>query len=90
MSKFDIEYYYNFYEDLVSSSTSFITEFFSHLREKSIDCLYAIQGSYSLNIEHYDNVIFRYSDFNWHTAFYLKRKFYTMKENFEKFKVRVY
>ena len=85
-SKFNIEYYYPFYLDLVSYTKSDINNFLSKLSKKSIRCLYSIQESYFKSIEgtlENINDFFLYSnDFSWYTAFYLRRKFNNFKRSF--------
>lgn len=73
-SKFDVNYYFDFYSEFINLDYYKADKFFNSLNNSSRKCLFVIRECYIENLSYHPY-------FNWHTAFYLRRKFYKFKKN---------
>ncbi|MBE6131604.1 MAG: hypothetical protein E7183_07765 [Erysipelotrichaceae bacterium] len=73
-SKFDVNYYFDFYSEYINLDYYKAEKFFNSLNKLSKQCLFVIQECYIKNLSDHPY-------FNWHIAFYLRKKFYNFKKS---------
>ena len=73
MSKFDVNYYFDFYSEYINLDYYNAEKFFNYLNKLSKQCLFVIQECYIKNLSYHPY-------FSWQTAFYLRRKFNNFKK----------